>query len=203
VTEVQLALDLAGIFVFAVTGALVGVRSRLDIVGVVVLALVTGLGGGMLRDLLIGDTPPAALRDWRYLAVPLVAGLVTFRFHRRLARVERSIGVFDALGLGLFCVTGSVKAMLFGLGPVPSALMGLLTGIGGGVLRDVLAGRPPVVLKEDVYALPALAGSVVVVVTWELGWYRWWVALAAAAVCIGFRLLALRYRWQAWRTTEL
>nr|WP_204920575.1 trimeric intracellular cation channel family protein [Microlunatus panaciterrae] len=192
----QVSLDLAGISVFALSGALVAVRKKLDVVGVLVLALVTGLGGGMLRDLLIGAVPPATLQDWRYLLVPMLAGLVVFRFHPRIARIEPYINVSDALGLGLFCVTGSAKAMQYGLGPVPSALMGVLTGIGGGILRDLLAGRTPIVLRQEVYALPALAGALVVVVPWELGLYRPWVAIAAAGVCIALRLLAIRFRWE-------
>lgn len=193
----QVGLDLAGIFVFALSGALVAIRKDLDVVGVLMLALVTGLGGGMIRDMLIGATPPATLTDWRYLLVPVLAGLVALRFHPGLGRIERFINYFDALGLGLFCVTGCAKALLYGLGPVPSALLGMLTGIGGGVLRDLLAGRTPTVLRQEVYALPALAGAAVVAVTWELGWFRSWVAIAAAALCIVLRLLAIRRDWQA------
>ena len=200
---VPVALDLVGIFVFALSGALLGVRVRFDIVGVVVIGAVTGLGGGILRDVLIGDLPPASFTDWRYLAVPVLAGLIAFRFHPRLARIERYVTWFDALGLGLFCVIGSVKALFFGLDPVPAALMGVLTGIGGGVLRDLLANRMPVVLREDVYALPALAGSLAVVLTWELGVFREWVLLPAAALCIVLRFLALHYRWSAPRAADL
>jgi uncharacterized membrane protein YeiH len=200
---VQVTLDLAGIFVFALSGALVGIRKDLDVLGVLVLAGVTGLGGGILRDVLIGAVPPASLADWRYLVVPAVSGVVAFRFHPSLARIERHINVFDALGLGLFCVTGTAKAMLYGLGPVPSALLGMLTGIGGGVLRDLLAGRTPLVLKQEVYALPALAGATVVAVSWELGLYRSWVAIVAAVLCITLRLLAIRFRWDAPKANDL
>jgi uncharacterized membrane protein YeiH len=203
VNGLQVSLDLAGIFVFALSGALVGVHKRLDVLGVLVLAGVTGLGGGMLRDLLIGSVPPATLADWRYLTVPILAGLVAFRFHPRLERIEPYIEWFDAFGLGLFCVTGAAKAMQYGLGPVAGALMGVLTGVGGGLLRDLLSGRTPTVLKEEVYALPALAGSVVVSASWALGLYRSWVAIGAAVLCIVLRLLAIRFRWQAPRAQEL
>ena len=135
-----LVLDLAGIFVFALSGGLVAVRKHFDIFGVLVLAGVTGLGGGFLRDVLIGATPPAALADWRYLLVPVAAGLLTFVFHPAVGRAERVIIVFDAAGLGLFCVTGALKALHYGLGPVPAALLGMVTGIGGGMARDLLAG---------------------------------------------------------------
>ncbi|CAA9399919.1 MAG: Uncharacterized UPF0126 inner membrane protein [uncultured Propionibacteriaceae bacterium] len=199
----QVVLDLAGIFVFALSGALVGIRKDLDVVGVLVLAGVAGLGGGMIRDVLIGAVPPASLTDWRYLLVPALSAVVALRFHPSLGRIERHINVLDALGLGLFCVTGSAKAMLYGLGPVPAALLGMLTGIGGGVLRDLLAGRTPLVLKQEVYALPALAGATVVAVTWELGLYRSWLAIVAAALCITIRLLAIWRKWDAPRARDL
>jgi uncharacterized membrane protein YeiH len=197
------ALDLVGIFVFALSGGLVAVRKRLDIFGVLVLAGITGLGGGFLRDLLIGAVPPATLADWRYLTVPVAAGLVTFWFHPTLGRMERLVTVFDAAGLGLFCVTGALKALAYGLGPVPAALMGMLTGIGGGVLRDLLAGRVPVVLRGELYATPALVGAVVAVVGVELGVEEAVVAAPAAAVCIGWRLLAVRRGWNAPRPSGL
>lgn len=199
---VPVTLDLIGIFVFALSGALLGVRIQFYVVGVFVLAVVTGLGGGIMRDVLIGDIPPASFTDWRYLLVPLLATLVTLRFHPRFARIERYVTWFDALGLGLFCVLGTVKALTFGLEPVPAALMGVLTGVGGGVLRDLLAHRTPIVLREDVYAIPALAGSVVVVIVWELGLFSDWVLLPAAALCVVLRFLAIRFRWRAPRATD-
>ncbi|MCW2867787.1 MAG: hypothetical protein JWR20_1975 [Marmoricola sp.] len=192
-----LALDLAGIFVFSVTGALVAVRKRLDVFGVLVLAGTTGLGGGFLRDVLIGATPPAALADWRYLIVPVVAGLVTFWFHPALGRFERAVTVLDAAGLGLFCVTGALKALDFGLGPVPAALMGMVTGIGGGIARDLLAGRVPVILASELYATPAVLGA-----TWAVLASRWGldevaVSLPGVAACFVLRMLAVRRGWQA------
>ncbi len=190
-------LDLVGIFVFAISGALVGVRRGLDVFGVLVLAGVTGLGGGFLRDVLIGDIPPAALSDWRYLMVPVAAGLITFVFHPAVGRVERLVTIFDAFGLALFCVTGALKALEYGLGPVPAALMGLVTAIGGGVARDLLANRVPEVFRGELYAIPALAGSVVVVVLDGLGQRTPVVALAGAGVCLTWRLLALRLHWRA------
>jgi uncharacterized membrane protein YeiH len=190
-------LDLVGIFVFALSGGLVAVRKELDIFGVLVLAGITGLGGGFLRDVLIGAVPPAALADWRYLLVPVAAGLVTFWFHPALGRRERLVNVFDAAGLGLFCVTGALKALAFGLGPLPAALMGMLTGIGGGVLRDLLAGRVPVVLRGELYATPALVGATVAVIGSQAGLRTAVVAGPAALVCIGWRLLAMRRGWNA------
>jgi uncharacterized membrane protein YeiH len=192
------ALDLLGIIVFAISGGLVAVRKDLDIVGVVVLATVTGLGGGFLRDVLIGVVPPAALEDWRYLLTPMLAGVATFYLHPTLGRMERLVNVFDAAGLGLFCVTGALTATEVGLGPLPAAVLGMVTGVGGGMLRDILAGRVPVILRKgELYAIPALAGAGVAVVAVELGARPSAVALPAAAVTIVWRLAAMRRGWTA------
>jgi uncharacterized membrane protein YeiH len=190
-------LDLVGIFVFAVTGALVGVRKDLDVFGVLVLAGTTGLGGGFLRDVLIDATPPAALEDWRYLLVPVVAGLLTFWFHPAVGRRERTVTVLDAFGLGLFCVTGTLKALEYDLGAVPAALMGMVTGIGGGMARDLLASRVPVVFRGDLYATPALAGAFVTVAGYRLDLPVLVIAVAGAGVCIVWRLVAMWRNWQA------
>jgi uncharacterized membrane protein YeiH len=190
-------LDLAGIFVFAISGALVAVRKELDVFGVLVLAGATGLGGGLLRDVLIDATPPAALADWRYLMVPVAAGLLTFWFHPVVGRAEREVAVFDALGLALFCVTGALKALEYGLGPLPAALMGMVTGIGGGMLRDVLTGRVPVVFRGELYATPALAGAGLAVAGDYLGLPVVVSALVGGGVCLVWRWLAMWRRWQA------
>ena len=194
---VLVVLDLVGIFVFALTGALVGVRKELDVFAVLVLAGTAGLGGGFLRDVLIGAVPPAALADWRYLMVPAVAGLVTFFFHPAVGRMERVVTVLDAAGLALFCVTGGLKALDHGLGPVPSALMGMLTGIGGGMLRDVLTGRVPLVFRGELYATPALVGAAVAVVGHQLGLRTAVIAVPAAAICFVWRVVAVRRGWNA------
>ncbi|HEY0776304.1 MAG TPA: trimeric intracellular cation channel family protein [Nocardioidaceae bacterium] len=195
-TEILLVvLDLTGIFVFAISGGLVGVRKGLDVFGVLVLAGATGLGGGFLRDVLIGDVPPAALADWRYLAVPVAAGLVTFWFHPALGRMERTVTVFDAFGLGLFCVAGALKALDYGLGPLPAALMGALTAVGGGMLRDLLAGRVPVVLRSELYATPALVGAAVAVAGEASALPTWSVAIPAATLATTWRLVSV---WRGW-----
>ena len=191
-----MTFDLVGIFVFAISGGLVAVRKDLDLFGVLVLAGTTGLGGGFLRDVLIGATPPAALADWRYLLVPVCAGLVTFAYHPALGRMERTVNVFDAFGLSLFCVTGAIKALDHGLGPVPAALLGMVTGIGGGMTRDLLAGRVPVVFRSELYATPALAGSAIAVVGVRMDLPTVAVAAAGAGACLVWRLLAM---WRDWR----
>jgi len=190
-------VDLVGIFVFAISGALVAVRKRYDVFGVIVLAATTGLGGGFLRDVLIDATPPAALADWRYLLVPVAAGLVTFAFHPSLGRREWLINVFDACGLALFCVSGALKAVDYGLGPVPAALMGMLTAVGGGMVRDVLAGRAPVVFSSELYATPALLGATIAVVGRDLGLPVAAVTALGATTCLVLRLLAMWRDWHA------
>ena len=190
-------LDLVGIFVFAISGGLVAVRKELDLFGVLVLAGTTGLGGGFLRDVLIGATPPAALGDWRYLLVPVAAGLLTFVYHPTVGRLERPVVVFDAFGLSVFCVAGALKALDYGLGPIPAALMGMVTGIGGGMVRDVLAGRVPEIFRGDLYATPALAGAAVAVAGDALGLPVVLLAAAGAGVCLVWRLLAIWRHWQA------
>jgi uncharacterized membrane protein YeiH len=196
VPSTLVTFDLVGIFVFAISGGLVAVRKDLDLFGVLVLAGTTGLGGGFLRDVLIGATPPAALADWRYLLVPVCAGLVTFAYHPALGRMERTVNVFDAFGLSLFCVTGAIKALDHGLGPVPAALLGMVTGIGGGMTRDLLAGRVPVVFRSELYATPALAGSAIAVVGVRMDLPTVAVAAAGASACLVWRLLAM---WRDWR----
>jgi uncharacterized membrane protein YeiH len=192
-----LAFELVGIFVFAISGGLVAVRKQLDVFGVVVLAGTTGLGGGFLRDILIGATPPTALADWKYLLVPVAAGLTTFVFHPALGRMERVVSIFDAAGLALFCVTGALKAIDYGLGPVPAALMGMVTGIGGGMARDLLAGRVPVIFSSELYATPALAGAAWAVFAHHEGWGLAAVALPAMLLCFTWRVLAILRGWRA------
>ncbi|TWH00013.1 putative membrane protein YeiH [Nocardioides sp. J9] len=193
-----LTLDLLGIFVFAISGGLVAVRNQLDIVGVVVLAMSTGLGGGVIRDVVIGAVPPAAVENWPYFVVPVAAGLLTFWLHPAVGRFERVVNVFDAFGLGLFCVAGALKAHEYGLGPIPAAALGMVTGVGGGVIRDLFVGRIPVVFRAgELYAIPALAGAAVASTGFELGAHGPGIVVPAAGVAITWRLLALSRGWTA------
>jgi uncharacterized membrane protein YeiH len=191
-----LVLNLAGTFVFGLSGGLAAVRARLDLVGVVVLAAVVALAGGIVRDVLIG-APPATFRDWRYLVAAAAAGAVCFFAGRVLERAERSIMLFDALGLALFAVTGATKALRSGLGPVQAVLLGTVTGVGGGMLRDVLLRQIPSVLREGLYAIPALLGATVLVVAQEAGGTNPVFPMLGALVCIVVRLSGLRYKLSA------
>jgi uncharacterized membrane protein YeiH len=190
-----LVLDLLGTFVFALSGATVGVRRRLDLFGVLVLSFVAGNFGGITRDLMINAIPPAAIGDWRYLAVSLLAGAVTFYWFAGIDRLSHSVLVFDGAGLALFAVSGTQKALEFGLHPVMAALLGMLTGIGGGMVRDVLVAEIPTVLRADLYAVAALAGAAVVVTGSLLHLPSTAATIAGAALCFGFRMMAIRRGW--------
>lgn len=194
-----LVLDLIGTFVFALSGGVAGVRERLDLFGVLVLSFAAASAGGIMRDLLIGAVPPAAISDWRYLAVSLLAGLVTFFWYpisERLRRLRNHVLIFDAAGLAVFAVAGAQKALGHGLNPVMAALLGVLTGIGGGMLRDVLVAQVPIVLRAELYAVAALAGAVVVAVGHVLNLPHTETGIAGAALCFGIRLIAIRRGWR-------
>lgn len=190
-----LILDLVGTFVFALSGATMGVRRRLDIFGVLVLSFAAALAGGITRDLLIGATPVAAISDWRYPAITLVAGVVTFYWAQLIERLQYPVRMFDAMGLALFAVAGTQKALAFGIDPPQAAALGMLTGIGGGIARDVLLAQVPLVLQAELYAVAALAGAAVVAVGHWLGLPALPCALAGAGLCFGLRMMAMHYGW--------
>jgi uncharacterized membrane protein YeiH len=186
-------LDLCGTFVFALSGGMAGVKNRLDIFGVLVLSFAAANSGGIARDAMIGATPVAALSDWRYVVVSLAAGLLTFYFYPLIDRLSGSVLIFDAAGLALFAVTGATKALAYHLGPVAAALLGMLTGIGGGMMRDILLSEVPVVLRADLYAVAALAGAAVVVMGPVLHVSSAVAMTAGALLCFGLRFTAIRY----------
>jgi uncharacterized membrane protein YeiH len=190
-----LALDLFGTFVFALSGAMVGVRHRLDLFGVLVLCFAAGTAGGITRDLLIGAVPPASIADWRYMVVPVLAGLATFWWHPTIRRLQNPVLVFDAAGLGLFAVAGALKALAFQLNPLAAVLLGVVTGIGGGMVRDVLVAEVPTVLHAELYAVAALAGAAVAVGGQLLQLQSTPLAIVGAVLCFGLRLVAIRRGW--------
>jgi uncharacterized membrane protein YeiH len=187
-----LVLNLVGTFVFGLSGGMAGVRARLDVFGAIVLAVVVGIAGGTIRDLLIG-TPPQTFRDWRYLAVAAGAGLLTSLAHPAIDRLQRPIDALDAAGLGLFCVTGAATALAHRLGVVDCIILGAITGIGGGMLRDVLVRQIPTVLQGGLYAIPALVGAGIVVVAYHAGDHTLTFPIVGAAVCFLLRMAGLRY----------
>ncbi|WP_214105625.1 trimeric intracellular cation channel family protein [Acrocarpospora catenulata] len=190
-------LDLAGIFVFAISGALQGVRKRLDVVGMVVLAFFTAVGGGILRDLFLG-IQPAAFSNLGYLLVPVAATAVVFFWHPQVARLMPAVLVFDAAGLGLYCAVGTEKALLFGLSAPHAVLLGVCTAVGGGILRDLLSGETPTLLYDrQLYAVPAMVGAILMAVLSRLGVPDYAAILSAALLAFTLRMLAMRYSWRA------
>ena len=198
-TGTLLVLDLIGTFVFALSGAVVGVKRRLDIFGVLVLSFAAASAGGIIRDLLINSVPPAAIKDWRYMASSVLGGLLIFIWFprsQRSSRVRNFVLLFDAGGLALFAVTGTQKALGYGLNPVMASLLGMLTGIGGGMMRDILVAEIPQVLRADLYAVAALAGAITVVIGHQLHLAPGVAAILGALICLSLRLFAIRRGWQ-------
>jgi uncharacterized membrane protein YeiH len=188
-------LDFCGTFVFAISGATAGVRRRLDLFGVLVLSFAAANSGGITRDLLIGATPPVAVEDWHYAVVSLLAGAITFYAYGLVERLRSPVLLFDAAGLALFAVSGADKALAYGLHPAPAALLGMLTGIGGGMARDILLAEIPIVLRAELYAVAGLAGATVVVVGDRLHLPFALSAFVGAVLCFGLRVMAVRRGW--------
>lgn len=195
------AVDLTGTFFFAIEGAIAAISGNLDLLGLLVLACATAFGGGILRDLLIGDIPPASLRDWRYVAVAVAGGTCVFFLHRQ---VEGAPGwlmtVVDAAGLSLFAVAGAEKALQFKMHPFIAALMGMITGVGGGIVRDLLLAQVPRVLRADVYATAALAGAVIMLVARKLRLSPTWAAVLGGTACFLLRMISV---WRHWNLPKV
>jgi uncharacterized membrane protein YeiH len=188
-------LDLGGTFVFAISGAMAATKHRLDVFGVLVLSFAAGNAGGITRDLLIGAAPPAAIADWKYSGVSILAGLITFYWHPITHRFRNDVLWFDAVGLAFFAVAGAQKALVYELSPVIAPLLGMLTGIGGGMLRDVLVREIPVVLRADFYALAALAGASVVVIGRVAHVSPLASAIVGGVLCFALRYMPIQWGW--------
>jgi uncharacterized membrane protein YeiH len=189
-----LALDFTGTLVFALNGALTAVRAeRLDIFGVITLGIITGLGGGTIRDILLNALPPATFIDWRYLALAGAGGLIAFILSRRLERLSMVITVLDAVGLSVFAVLGANKALDMGFGVVQAVVVGTITAVGGGTIRDIMIQRIPTVLRSELYAIPALIGAGCAATAYHFGYHGTVAALGAAAVCFVIRMIGVRF----------
>lgn len=189
-------IDLAGTFAFAISGAVAAKDKGLDVFGILVVAFTVACGGGIIRDLCIGAIPPAGLSDWRYLTVAMIAAIITMSLNSLSNWLNKPVLLFDALGLSLFAVSGAQKALEYGHNNEVAILLGMITAIGGGVMRDVLLNRVPVVLEKEIYASAALVGAGVVVLGNYLKWYNDWVFLAGFVLCFTLRILALYYHWE-------
>ncbi|MBS0522238.1 MAG: trimeric intracellular cation channel family protein [Proteobacteria bacterium] len=188
-------IDAAGTFAFALSGAALAVQKRFDVFGVLFLAFVTAVTGGVARDVLIGAVPPEAISHWRAFAIALAGGFVTIVGYRLVSALQRPVLVLDAIGLGLFAVTGAQKALIYGIDPPMAAVLGMVTGIGGGMMRDVLAGEVPSVLRTDIYAVAALAAGAIVALGDVVGVAPAWSMPAGAALCIFLRMMAIFFGW--------
>ena len=196
INTLLVVFDLGGTFVFALSGATAAIKHRLDLFGVLVLSFAAGNSGGIARDVMIGAVPPAAISDWRYVGVSMLAGLIMFFWYRIIYRLSSPVLVFDAAGLALFALSGAGKALAFHAGPVAATLLGMLTGIGGGMVRDVLVREIPTVLRTELYALAALLGAAVVVIGHLLHLSSGAAAATGAVLCFGLRFMAIRRGWQ-------
>ena len=191
-----LAIDLIGTFVFAVEGAMAAIQGDLDILGLMVLAFATALGGGIIRDVLIGAVPPNSIRDWRYPATAFAGGAVVFFQTNFVYRIPESLIItLDAAGLALFAVAGAAKALDYNIHPFLATLMGGITGVGGGTIRDVLLARIPSVLHADVYAVAALAGAAAMILSLKLKMRPSVATAVGFAVCFTLRMVAVHEHW--------
>lgn len=188
-------VDLLGTVAFAISGAAAAAERRLDLFGVYVVAFMTACGGGIVRDLCLGTVPPVGISDWRYLACSAVAATMTIWATPWVERLKQPVTFFDSLGLGFYAVVGAHKARLHGANIEAAIVLGTVTAVGGGVMRDVLLNRVPAILEKEIYALAAIVAAVIQVVAdvngWSIGLTPWF----AAGVCFVIRFLAVRYSW--------
>ena len=191
-----LILNLIGTFAFGLTGGILAVRKKMDLFGVLVLSVATGLGGGVMRDIILGHTPPTTLVDWRYLAAAGIAGLLVFFDFRQIVKWSRFVTAFDAAGLAIFTVTGTSIALVAQLNPVPATLLGMLTGIGGGALRDILAAEVPLVLRSEIYAVASLLGAIIITLAYQAGVLGTAAEILAALATFVLRIVSV---WRGWK----
>lgn len=191
-----LTLNLIGTFAFGLSGGILAVKKRMDLFGVLVLSVTTGLGGGVIRDLILGHTPPATVTDWRYLAAAGLAGVLVFLWYSKIANHGTFIATFDAAGLSVFTVTGTMIALNAGLGPIPAALLGMVTGVGGGVLRDVLAAEVPLILRSEIYAVASLLGATIIIVANQFSASGVPAEISAALATFTLRMVSFRRGWR-------
>jgi uncharacterized membrane protein YeiH len=189
-------LDLTGTFAFAISGAVAARQKRLDLFGIASVAFMVACGGGIVRDVCIGAVPPAGLSNWRYLATSLVASAVTILAYPHVRRLRQPVLFFDAIGLGLFAVSGAQKSLVYGHSAELAILLGIVSAVGGGVMRDVVLSRVPAILEREIYASAALFGAVVQVGFYYAGWTDWWTPWFATIACVILRLASLYFGWR-------
>lgn len=188
-------VDMLGTFAFAISGALAAEEKRLDLFGVFVVAYLTACGGGIFRDLCLGALPPVGISDWRYLACSLFASAITIWARPLVGWLKQPVVFFDSLGLGFFAVFGAHKALQLGQNIEVAVMLGTVTAVGGGAVRDVVLNRVPIILRKEIYALAALVGAILQVLGEKMGWMIGFTPWFASLICFVIRFLALRYAW--------
>ncbi|MFX1676853.1 trimeric intracellular cation channel family protein [Paraburkholderia sp. A2WS-5] len=189
-------LDLVGTFAFAISGAVAARQRRLDLFGIIVVTFMVACGGGIVRDVSIGAIPPAGLSNWAYLAVSLLAAALTIAAYPKVRRLRHPVLFFDAIGLGLFAVSGAQKAWIWTNSAETAILLGMVSAVGGGVLRDILLSRVPAILEREIYASAALLGAALQVGLNAAEWSSSWTPWVATAACVALRLAALHFGWR-------
>lgn len=189
-------LDLVGTFAFAISGAVAARQRRLDLFGIISIAFIVACGGGIVRDVCIGAVPPAGLSNWRYLATALLASAIAILAYPRVRRLRQPVLYFDAIGLGLFAVSGAQKSLAYGHSAELAILLGIVSAVGGGVIRDVVLSRVPAILEREIYASAALLGAAVQAGFFFAGWMSWWTPWLATLVCVTVRLASLYFGWR-------
>jgi uncharacterized membrane protein YeiH len=189
-------LDLVGTFAFAISGAVAARQRRLDLFGIASIAFMVACGGGIVRDVCIGAIPPAGLSNWRYLATSLLASVIAILAYPSVRRLRQPVLFFDAIGLGLFAVSGAQKSLVYGHSAELAILLGIVSAVGGGVMRDVVLSRVPAILEREIYASAALLGAAVQTGSSYLGWTNWWTPWFATLVCVAIRLASLHFGWR-------
>lgn len=188
-------LDMAGTFAFAISGAVAARQKNLDLFGIIAIAYMVACGGGILRDVCIGAIPPAGLADWRYLALSLVAAALAMLAYPLLLRLDHPVQMFDALGLSFFAVFGAHKALAYGFNAQVAIVLGIVSAVGGGAMRDVLLNRTPLILRKEIYASAALLAAVVQVSGERMELPMAWVPWTGIVLCFALRYLAMRHQW--------
>ncbi|MDR3097287.1 MAG: trimeric intracellular cation channel family protein [Paraburkholderia sp.] len=189
-------LDLIGTFAFAISGAVAARQRRLDLFGIIVVTFMVACGGGIVRDVSIGAIPPVGLSNWAYLAVSMLAAALTIAAYPKVRRLRHPVLFFDAIGLGLFAVSGAQKAWIWTNSAETAILLGMVSAVGGGVLRDILLSRVPAILEREIYASAALLGAALQVGLNAAGWSSFWTPWVATLACVTLRLAALYFGWR-------
>ena len=188
-------LDSIGTLVFAISGALTAIYKKLDLFGVYCIAFVTALGGGTVRDVMIGRTPVGWMQDMNYVYIITFGFLLSIIFNRYLDKLRISMFLFDSIGLGVFTLIGLEKGIEYGLNPLISVILGTLTATFGGVIRDILCNEIPVLFRKEIYATLSIAGGMLYFILKELNFEQNFISLVVTIFIIGFRLISFKYNW--------